>query len=147
MLTADFINNRCKIIRTWQACYTAACYLNNMDYLRTMLTVSLHGITIVAPIGLYPEEKIHPNTFEVDVDVEVKTETDKPWPFVDYAQINDIVVNAFTPDIELLETLVANIHNHIKTQIADAMKVKVAVRKMAPPLQNNVRYSQVCYEG
>ena len=34
-----------------------------------MLTVSLYGITINAPIGLYPEEHILGTTFETDVDI------------------------------------------------------------------------------
>ena len=111
-----------------------------------MLTVSLHGIRIVAPIGLYPEEKINPNTFEVDVDVLVPVPEGQGWPFVDYAIINDIAAAAFTPDIEILEALVQTIHRGVKVQFPEAGKVKVCVRKLHPILPNNAAYSQVCWE-
>lgn len=112
-----------------------------------MLSVSLHGIKIVAPIGMYAEEKVHPNTFEVDVDVWVHTEEGTEWPFIDYAIINDIVSAVFTPDKEMLEELVQQIHTRVKQEFADAEKVKVCVRKLHPPLNNSVNYSQVCWEG
>lgn len=111
-----------------------------------MLTVSLHGIKIVAPIGMYAEEKIHPNTFEIDVDVWVRTEDGKEWPFIDYAIINDIVSAVFTPDKEMLEQLVLEVHTKVKQSFADADKVKVCIRKLHPPLSNSVNYSQVCLE-
>lgn len=111
-----------------------------------MFTVSLHGVKVVAPIGLYPQEKIVPNTFEVDVDVQVHTEPNQPWPFVDYAIINDIIISVFTPEVEILETLVARIHEKLKVQFAAAQKIKVAVRKLHPPFSNEVAFSQVSWE-
>lgn len=111
-----------------------------------MLSVSLHGIKIVAPIGMYAEEKVHPNTFEVDVDVWVRTEEGKEWPFIDYAIINDIVSAVFTPDKEMLEELVQQIHTSVQQEFAYAEKVRVCVRKLHPPLSNSVNYSQVCWE-
>ncbi len=112
-----------------------------------MFTVSLHGIKIVAPIGMYADEKIHPNTFEIDVDVLVRTEEGKEWPFIDYAIINDIVSAVFTPDKEMLEELVREVHEKVKHAFTDADKIKVCVRKLHPPLSNSVNYSQVCWEN
>lgn len=112
-----------------------------------MLTVSLHGIKIVAPIGMYAEEKIHPNTFEIDVDVWVRTEEGKEWPFIDYAIINDIVSAVFTPDKEMLEQLVQEVHTKVKQSFADAEKIKVCIRKLQPRLDTPAAYSQVCWEG
>lgn len=113
-----------------------------------MLTVSLHGVKVVAPIGLYPQEKIMPNTFEVDVDVWVHTEPGEPWPFVDYAIINDVILSVFTPDVQLLEELAQHIHHRIKLQFEDMVqKIKVCVRKLHPPFSNEVAFSQVCWEG
>ena len=44
-----------------------------------MLTVSLHGINIHAPHGLYPEEHILGNAFVIDVDLWLPDV--HPWPF------------------------------------------------------------------
>lgn len=109
-----------------------------------MLTVSLHGIKIHAPIGLYPEEKVVGNNFETDVDVWLPDT--QPWPFADYTLIYKIVTDTFQQPAELLETVVFNIHSGIKEAIPFAEKIKVAVRKLNPPMEGNVAYSQVCYE-
>ena len=110
-----------------------------------MLTVSLHGIKIHAPIGLYPEEKITGNDFEIDVDVWLPDA--QPWPFADYTLIHKTVAEIFQQPAELLETVVFNIHSSIKAGIPFAEKIKVTVRKLNPPMKGNVAYSQVCYEA
>lgn len=110
-----------------------------------MLTVSLHGITLHAPHGLYPQEHVLGNEFEVDVDVWVPDET-TPWPFVDYTIIFSVVNEVFHREGQLLETFVLNIHTELKVLFPISEKIKVVVRKMHPPLQGSVKYSQVCYE-
>ncbi len=110
-----------------------------------MLTVSLHGIKIHALIGLYPEEKIVGNNFEVDVDIWLPDTL--PWPFADYSIVYNTVIFIFDQPAELLETVVINIHTALKEQNPIAEKIRVAVRKMTPPLAGPVAYSQVCFEG
>ena len=112
-----------------------------------MLSISLHGIRVVALIGLYPEEKVKPNTFETDVDVWVDETQAAEWPFVDYAIIHDIVGHVFSQPAEMLETLVQHIHASVKKEFPIATKIKVTVRKLNPPLSHEVKYSQVCYEA
>lgn len=112
-----------------------------------MLTVSLRGIKLHSPHGLYPEELVLGNDFEIDVDIYLAVSNTKPWPFVDYALIHGIVVNVFNQQGQLLETFVQHIHSAIKMNVPDAEKVKVAIRKMHPPLQGDVNYAQVEYEG
>ena len=112
-----------------------------------MLSVSLHGIRLHAKIGLYPEEKIKGNDFEIDVDVYVNTSNPEAFPFIDYSIVHRIVTDVFAQPGELLETFVKNIHATIKEKFMEADKVRVAVRKLQPPLGGDVRYSQVCYEA
>lgn len=112
-----------------------------------MLTVSLHGIRLHAPHGLYPQEHVLGNDFEVDVDVFINVAHNQPWPFVDYALIQGIVANVFQQPGQLLETFVHNIHSALKLNTPNAEKVKVAVRKLHPPLNGDVSYAQVCFEG
>ncbi len=109
-----------------------------------MLTVSLHGIKIIAPHGLYKEEHILGNTFEIDVDIWLNDK--QPWPFADYTLIQKIVASVFQKPGQLLETFVFNIHTSLMEKIPAAEKIKVAVRKLHPPMPGNVAYAQVCYE-
>jgi 7,8-dihydroneopterin aldolase/epimerase/oxygenase len=110
-----------------------------------MLTVSLHGIKIIAPHGLYPEEHILGNTFEIDVDVWLNDQ--QPWPFADYTLIQKTVAEIFQQPGQLLETFVIHIHKALKKSIPGTEKIKVAVRKLHPPMAGSVGYAQVCYEA
>jgi 7,8-dihydroneopterin aldolase/epimerase/oxygenase len=112
-----------------------------------MLTVSLHGIRIYAPHGLYPQEHILGNAFEVDADVYIPVAKGEEWPFADYAIIHAAVAEIFNQPGHLLETFVKHIHAALKEKFPMAEKVRVAVRKLNPPMQGETAYSQVCYEA
>ena len=112
-----------------------------------MLTVSLHGIRLHAPHGLYPQEHVTGNDFEVDVDVQLAAGATEQFPFVDYVMLNDVVHEVFREHGKLLETFVQQIHAALKTKVPNAEKIKVAVRKLHPPMQGNVKYAQVMFEG
>lgn len=112
-----------------------------------MLTVSLHGIRLYAPIGLYPEEQVLGNEFEIDVDVWLPVYDNQPWPFADYTLIRSIVAGVFAQPGQLLETVVQHIHTSLKESIPGTDKIRVAVRKLHPPMPGEVKYAQVCYEG
>jgi dihydroneopterin aldolase len=113
-----------------------------------MLTVSLHGVRLHAPHGLYPQEHILGNDFEVDVAVHMPVrDSHAQWPFVDYTLLNQVVNEVFQQPGQLLETFVQNIYNELKAKVPDAEKIKVAVRKLHPPMQGDVKYSQVCFEN
>lgn len=109
-----------------------------------MLTVSLHGIKIHAPIGLYPEEHILGNAFEIDVDIYLPDA--QPWPFADYTVIQKTVADIFNQPGQLLETFTYNIHNALKEAFPISEKIRVAVRKLHPPMAGEVAFAQVCYE-
>lgn len=109
-----------------------------------MLKVSLHGIAIHAPIGLYPEEKVHGNQFETDVDIWLADE--RPWPFADYTEVNKAVNDVFSKGGELLETVVYDIHTELKSLFPMAERVRVQVRKLQPPMPGSVGYAAVTYE-
>lgn len=110
-----------------------------------MLTVSLHQIAIHAPHGLYPQEHILGNKFEVDVDIQLPDAM--PWPFADYTLIQAEVTRIFDQPGQLLETFVQNIHAALSALFAKAERIKVTVRKLNPPMPGSVAYAQVCYEG
>ncbi len=110
-----------------------------------MLQVSLHGIEIHAPIGLYPEEKVHGNMFETNVDIWLPDE--QPWPFADYTEVNKVVNDVFAKGGDLLEAVVYDIHTSLKTLFPFAEKVRVQVKKLKPPMPGAVGYAAVVYES
>ncbi len=112
-----------------------------------MLTVSLHNIRIHGRHGLYPEEAVLGNWFEVDVDVRTTITDGAEWPFIDYTAINKAVHEVFVKPTKLLETLVLAIHFSLKALTPEDSVITVAIRKMHPPMPGDVGYAQVRYEG
>ncbi len=112
-----------------------------------MLSVSLHNIHIHAPVGLYSQEQILHNSFEVDVDVSTNLSIDNEWPLIDYTSLNAIVQHVFLKEEKLLENIVKNIFNAIKAEFPFIQKIKIKVRKLNPPMQGNVGYAQVAFES
>ncbi len=110
-----------------------------------MLTVSLHKIQLHAPIGLHAQEHVLGNILEIDVDLFLPAA--KPWPYADYGLIRAAAVTVFEKSGELLETFVAELHEELKRVFPFSEKVRVAVRKMNPPLPGVTGYAQICYEA
>lgn len=112
-----------------------------------MLTTSLHGIAISATRGLYPEEQKLDNCFEVDVDVFTAIDDITALPFVDYTIIRSAVDDAFRQPYGKLEQFMLHIHQHLKKEFPAAEKIRIAIRKLHPPMQGETAYAQVVYEG
>lgn len=96
---------------------------------------------------MYAEEHKISNDFEVDVDVAVAAGNLDEVPFVDYTIIRTVVAQAFEQPYELLEHFIRDIHTQLKQRFPEAQKVKIAVRKLHPPMPGQVGYAQVVYEG
>lgn len=109
-----------------------------------MFTVSLHQVKIFAHIGLYPQEKILGNRFEVDLDVDVKDYSEHH--FVDYTILNECIHSAFETQEEILELLAIQIYKAVKDRFSFVQRIKIAVRKYNPPMQGDIGYSQVIFE-
>lgn len=112
-----------------------------------MLTVSLHGIYVHAPIGAYKEEHILGNEFEVDVDVHIPVAEGADWPFADYTHIRQTVTDIMNNEGSLLEDFAKNIHTKLKTDFHFAEKIRVVIRKLHPPMPGKIKYAQVAYES
>ncbi|MBW7912200.1 MAG: dihydroneopterin aldolase [Taibaiella sp.] len=112
-----------------------------------MLTVSLHGIAISAARGLYAEEHKLDNRFEVDVDVFINVPDISAIPFVDYTIIRAAVDAAFKQPYGKLEEFIQHIHRHLGQDFTDAEKIRVAIKKLNPPMHGQTAYAQVIYEG
>jgi dihydroneopterin aldolase len=112
-----------------------------------MYTISLHKVNIIAPLGMYPEEHIISNHFQVDVDVCQSAADYAKGHFVDYVQLNRIIQQAFQSNESILEALAHNIVVTIQSSFPFVQKVKVSLRKMHPPMQGDIAYAQVVLEA
>lgn len=110
-----------------------------------MLTVSLAGVRFHAPVGLYPQEAFLLNEIEMNISVSRAADIDD-LPLIDYTILHSIAANAIQEPAELLETLVQRIVHNIEIQYPGS-KLKVAVRKLNPPMQGQVDYSEVQWES
>lgn len=110
-----------------------------------MLRVSLHKIALSACYGLYASEQEIPNQFEVDVDVFFETENP---PFLDYVEIYELAGTAFSENkqAQTLENAARLIQERVRLLAGTAARVRVAVRKLQPPVHGRVAYAEICLE-
>lgn len=110
-----------------------------------MLTVSLAGVRFHAPVGLYPQEAFLLNEIEINISVSQVADIDD-LPLIDYTILHNIAAKAIQEPAALLETIVQRVVRNIETQYPGS-KIKVAVRKLNPPMQGKVDYSEVQWES
>jgi dihydroneopterin aldolase len=109
-----------------------------------MFTISLHRVKIFAPLGLYPEELLTGNEFEVDLDV--RSDKNPEEAFVDYVVLNRLIHEAFDAGHHTLEAICAHIHRGVGIQFPFALQTKVCIRKLHPPMSGTVGCAQVCLD-
>jgi 7,8-dihydroneopterin aldolase/epimerase/oxygenase len=113
-----------------------------------MLTISLQNIRLHGPHGLYAEEAELGNDFEIDVDLRLPATITEDWPLIDYTRINDIVRLVMRGErVPLLEMLVRDIWKRLRAEWPQLSHIRVAIRKLRPPMKGDIRAAQVCFEG
>lgn len=112
-----------------------------------MFTISLHQVKIFAPIGLYPQEWLLGNHFEVDIDVSSTVSNYDDGRFVDYTILNSLIQQAFVTEEQTLEAIAQNIHASVLSCFPFVQKIKVSIRKLNPPMPGEIAYAQVCFEA
>lgn len=102
-----------------------------------MLTVSLNNLQFEAYHGVYPEEKILGNSFEVDCSVDI------PAPdhiirhieeTVNYQKLYEIIKSQMEIATPLLETVSMNIGALIHEAFPEVITISVTIRKLRPPI-------------
>jgi 7,8-dihydroneopterin aldolase/epimerase/oxygenase len=104
-----------------------------------MITVHLHEIIVFAHHGIYDEEKISGNTFEVDLDVSFdpkKSKLDSIKDTVDYEVLNDIVNECMKVPTPLLEKVCAAIIKKIKAHYSFIAEINISIFKLQPPIKD-----------
>lgn len=102
-----------------------------------MLSIHLHNIILFAHHGIYEEEKILGNEFELNISIRhspqhlpVKHMSDT----IDYVAVYELVKKRMANATPLLETVVTDIAQKILAQFSLAEEVAVSIRKTHPPI-------------
>jgi 7,8-dihydroneopterin aldolase/epimerase/oxygenase len=101
--------------------------------------IELKGLRFFAEHGLYKEEVLIGNEFEVDVVVECQAPAEtitKMEQTVNYVAIYQIIKEEFEIRKQLLETCAMQIANKIEQQFHELENIDITIRKLNPPITN-----------
>lgn len=107
-----------------------------------MFAVSLKGVQLYAPIGVYPEELILKNRLEFDISVIQKESDIENLPFFNYEDIYHIVKKESQIASPLLEDLLQRIAQKLLS-IFPHSEIEIEIKKHRPPLGGQVLCSSV----
>lgn len=115
----------------------------------SMLTIHLQKLRFFATHGLYAEETIAGNAFEVDALVHyqpTRLPIQRISDTVDYTRIYQVIAERMKQPTALLETIVYNIANDILNEFALVQEVEIILTKQHLPVVNfsgsvSVQYS------
>jgi len=103
-----------------------------------MISIHLQSLQFKAFHGLYAEEKVLSNIFEVNLTVKYQPEV---LPIVNieqtinYQNLFEIVERRMNVATELLETLVTYISNDIATAFPFIQHIEISITKKNPPIK------------
>lgn len=116
--------------------------------MRGVITVELKGLRFVARHGVYDEEALLGNEFEVDLLMDYKA-PDKTitslGETVNYVAAYTIVQEEMQEPQQLLETCAMKIGTRLHHQFPQIQKLVITIRKLAPPITNFVGSVGVTY--
>jgi dihydroneopterin aldolase len=102
-----------------------------------MLSIQLNNITLFGHHGIYEEEKLLGNEFELDI---VVKHSPKQLPVehlsdtINYISVYELVKQRMAIPTPLLETLATDIARQILTRFSLAESASVSIKKMHPPV-------------
>lgn len=101
-----------------------------------MYSVTLQNVSFFAYHGLYPEEAVNGNTFEIDL----KLSCDYRRPIhsieetVDYVEVYDLLKREMATPRHLLEILAEDICEKIHAAFPSVKIININIRKINPPI-------------
>lgn len=102
-----------------------------------MLTIHLHHLHFFAYHGIYEEEKLLGNHFELNLNIRHSPQqlpVQHLSDTVDYVSVYELVRERMAIPTPLLETVVTEIAKEILNRFALAEEVFISIRKMYPPI-------------
>ena len=101
-----------------------------------MLSIHLHNLTVFAHHGLYEDEKILGNEFEINADISI----DAPQTItlldqtIDYVAVCNLIKERMAIPTPLLETVVQELIEQIHSAFPSSRRIFISIRKKYPPL-------------
>jgi len=105
--------------------------------LSSTFTVQLHNLRFFAAHGLYEEEKLVGNEFEVNLSMVIdapEITLTKIEDTINYAEVHRITKDVFSNPTPLLETLAMEIATAIKEAFQSLKSINVQIKKLHPPI-------------
>jgi dihydroneopterin aldolase len=111
--------------------------------------IQLHNLRFFGYHGLYEEEKILGNEFELNIWMKVKVSEEKKVSIhdtINYTTVYELLKEIFNQREELLETICINISNAIKDKFPELKKLSIQIVKLHPPITGFAGSVSVTYE-
>lgn len=110
-----------------------------------MYTVRLNQIKYHVNLGLYEQEKLVDNTFELSVEVSLDKSLSKNnqlEDLIDYVFLKDVCDQYMSMQFSLLEDVLAHIRDAVQEKYSNA-KGYISIKKCPPPFGGNVQSAEV----
>ena len=113
-----------------------------------MLTIQLRNLHFFAYHGLFEQEKMTGNNFELDVDIQVNV-PDRITSLkhtLDYVIVYEMIEKRMEQPTALLETVAQELAEKIHLLDNRVKYVEITIRKLAPPIKNFKGYVGISYK-
>jgi 7,8-dihydroneopterin aldolase/epimerase/oxygenase len=104
-----------------------------------MLYIHLHNLHFRSFHGLYEEERILGNDYELDLTVGAEPASlpvDHIDQTLDYTALYRLVKERMSVPTPLLETVITGISEEIRLKYAAVSKISISLKKLYPPVNN-----------
>ena len=113
-----------------------------------MLTIHLHQLIFHSFHGVYEEEQILGNQFQIDADVVVEDSDQIKMlsQTVNYVSIYKLIKERMQQPTPLLETVAQELTHSIRNLSNHVRSVSITIKKIAPPIENFIGIVGVTYK-
>ncbi|MER3471353.1 MAG: dihydroneopterin aldolase [Chitinophagaceae bacterium] len=114
-----------------------------------IISIELHKLRFFAKHGLYGEEKLIGNEYEITLSLSIKA----PKEFItsveqtiNYVEVYKIVQEEMNEAKLLLETFVMNVADRLQKAFPELKKINISIKKLHPPIVDFMGSVGVCFE-
>ncbi len=112
-----------------------------------ILTITVNNLKISTIKGLYKEEQLVENTFEVTAKVQIYAAKLDENEYICYEQLAYLLRDEMQKEEHLLENVLRNIAMRIKSKWEKVHYLQIGIKKCNPAFENmNVENTQVMWE-
>ncbi|MCL1942420.1 MAG: dihydroneopterin aldolase [Candidatus Azobacteroides sp.] len=109
--------------------------------------ILLENMQFFARHGLYEEERLIGNRFEVNLkikaDLKNAAENGLVSDTINYAEVYDLVAKEMHQPSDLLEHLAGKIIKSLRKQFPDILEIEIKVSKLNPPLKGQIEKASI----